>query len=789
MTEASTKSVAPNAADTAGATIDPKSPSTTSTIDGAEDQVSDQDGATSDEAWEAIADPEADVSTDEDNPFAERFVKPGPFEVSPDGARLAYLLTGADGQTGLWISPADGGDAVSVEVPFVPIEDVDPDTGRVLRGPQWSPDGRLVAVTGTHPDDVHRTSIWLVPIAGFAPVAEAGTAGESGEAGEPDTLDGSLAAAAPVTDGMIAGNFEASAESVAHPAPEAPEASDDGLPVDAVAALEVDLETAPPNEIDSTTSAASAVAEPESEDASDSTPAFVLTEPQPLSDHATASDRTPRWSPDGMLIAFVRRLDGRDVIALASADGAAPVAAELLTWSAAHDREPSWSRDGLFLAFTRKLNDGPEHNDIVVFILATGEIKNLTGEKTPAIRHSLDWVPGRNLVAFVTRENDWLSIAVINSDNKAGWTVTREAGDKTEPRFSPKEARLVYLRSEGFATVCCERGLHASGAIAVDPGEGVANYPRWAAEKRVAYGFSAPQRPFGFLVQENVATDERTAVNIPGISLTSAESFRQPQPFEFEVGPEEQFSGLIYRTHGVSGNVPGIVYLPDGPLHTRRGEFLPEEQALASTAMAVLTPVIHGATGFGAAVENDLAELADSEIEIADVIEAGVALGNIADVDDRKLAVVGHGYGGALALLSAGARPGVYSAVAAVDPITDWSIELENAGAPWRNWVSRQYGMPLTERDRYALRSPETFAAVIDIPLILVSTGVSASRRIQLESFIAYLDEVGVTYELIEADGESIPAVLRKVGRRLANHFLEGRDGAQVVDNLRADLT
>ncbi len=810
MTEASTKSVAPNAADSAGATIDPNSSSAgTSTIDGAEDQASDRDGATPEEAWEVIADSAADGSADKDNPFAGAFIKPGPFEVSPDGARLAYLLTGADGQTGLWISPADGGDGVSVEIPFVPIEDVDPDTGRVLRGPQWSPDGRIVAVTGTHPDDRKRTSIWLVPIAGLDPATGAETSAESGEADATGTSVS--AAAAPATDSTVAGDFEATAESVVHPAPEAPDvsdvvaapeaseasdASDDGLPVDAVAALEVDpnatASTSTDDSIPAASSSESDGAESETEDRENldvSPPAFVLTEPQPLSDHATASDRTPRWSPDGMLIAFVRRFDGRDVIALASSDGAVPVAAELLTWSPGHDREPSWSRDGLFLAFTRKLNDGPEHNDIVVFILATGEIRNLTGEKTPAIRHSLDWVPGRNLVAFVTRENDWLSIAVINSDNKAGWTVTREAGDKTEPRFSPKEARLVYLRSEGFATVCCERGLHASGAVAVDPGEGVANYPCWVADKRVAYGFSAPQRPFGFLVQENVATEERTAVNIPGISLTSAESFRQPQPFEFEIGPEEQFSGLIYRTHGVSGNVPGIVYLPDGPLHTRRGEFLPEEQALASTAMAVLTPVIHGATGFGAAVENDLAELADSEIEIADVIEAGSALGNIADVDERKLAVVGHGYGGTLALLSAGARPGVYSAVAAVDPITDWSIELENADAPWRNWASQQYGMPLTERDRYALRSPETFAAVIDIPLILVSTGVSASRRIQLGSFIAYLDEVGVTYELIEADGESIPAVLRKVGRRLANHFLEGRDGAQVVDNLRADLT
>lgn len=779
MTEASTKPVTSNPASDAGAANGPDSPSVApSTVDGVEDQATVQDDATPEEAWDTLADLAAGTSTDENNPFAAPVPKPGPFEVSPDGTQLAYLLTGADGETRLWISPvdADGGDAVAVDLPFTPIEDVDPDTGRELRGPQWSPDGLTLALTGTHPEDAHRTSVWLVPIAPTAPAAQenAPVAAET---------DDALQARAASDEAGEAGAIVAATEPVANDAPvaasEAADVSDESLPVAVVVAP--DAETVPaPAETD--------VHVDVGEAAPESLQSF-LTEPQPLSDHATASDRTPRWSPDGMLIAFVRRLDGRDVIALASADGAMPVAAELLTWSDAHDREPSWSRDGLFLAFTRKLNDGPDYHDIVVFILATGEIKNLTAEKTPAIRHSLDWVPGRNLVAYVTRENDWLSIAVINSDNKAGWTVTREAGDKTDPRFAPNEARLVYLRSEGFATVCCERGLHASGAVAVDPGEGVAIYPRWVGEKRVAFGFSAPQRPFGFLVQENVATTERTSINVPGISLSAAQSFRQPQPFEFEAGPEEQFSGLLYRTHGVAGNVPGIVYMPDGPLQTRRGEFLPEEQALASTAMAVLTPVIHGATGFGAAVEGDLAELADSEIEVADVVEAGAALGRIADVDERKLAVAGNGYGGLLALLSAGARPGVFTAVAAIDPITDWSIELENADAPWRNWVSRQYGMPLTERDRYALRSPEMFAAVIDVPLILVSTGVSASRTLQLRNFTAYLDEMGVAYELIEAEGEPIPAVLRKVGRRLANHFLEGRDSAQVVGDLRADLT
>jgi dipeptidyl aminopeptidase/acylaminoacyl peptidase len=511
------------------------------------------------------------------------------------------------------------------------------------------------------------------------------------------------------------------------------------------------------------------------------------TGPYVLVNHDGA-DRSPRWSPDGEIIAMTSTIDGRDVIALTTAEGGDVAAIELLTWSRSNDREPVWSRDGKFLAFLRQRPEDNEFHDIYCFSLENGELLNLTSEKAPAIRHSLEWVPGRNLIAYVTRENEWLSISVINADNKAGWTVTRESGDKTEPRFAQDEARMVYVRTEGFTTVLCERSLHASSSIALDPGEGVVRYPRWLNGKRVAYGFSAPQRPFGFMVQENTAKSDRMAITPGGQPSIVGYQLRQPQPFEFEVGPEEMFSGMLYRTQGVSGKAPGIIYLPDGPLTTRRGEFQIEEQALASSALTVLTPVIHGASGFGSAIENDLRDFAHTELETSDIVEAGRALGREESVDTNSIALVGHGFGGALALVTAGARPGVYSTIVAIDPVTDWSIELSNAEVSWRNWVTDRFGMPLTHADHYALRTPATFSAVIDVPLTLVRTArASEARKVQMDLFTEDLDELGVAYQVLEAPDEPLAATLRRVSREVARLFLDGADGADVVSDLRAD--
>jgi dipeptidyl aminopeptidase/acylaminoacyl peptidase len=660
-----------------------------------------------------------------DRLFATRTFLPGPPEVSPDGAWMAYLLENEEGNLDLWLTPLDGGEPSKVDLPFSPIEDQDPDTGRISRGPQWSPDGAFIALTGLD-EDANTTSIWLVPT--------------------PDFARSVLTA-------------EAAAE------PETPtDAEAEPLVTEELVATDAEAVTGEPGEEPAVAEEATEAVEAEHE---------FPREPLKLLDHPF-SDRSPRWSPDGTKIAFIHQNSGRDVIALIDISEESDGIADILTWSGRNDAEPTWSRDGKFLAFTRKIPGSRDHADILVFIVATGEIKDLTGEKAPAIRHSLDWVPGRNLVGYVTLENEWLSISVINADNKAGWVVTRESGDKTDFRFAPTEPRLAYIRSEGFATVVAERGLHASGAVAIDPGEGVARYARWVAEKRIVYGFAAPQKPFGFLVQESLASAERTPLVQPASTTASVvgASLRHPLPFEYQAGPDEQFSGLVYRSQGQTGSVPGIVYVPDGPLQTRLGEFHAEEQALASTGISVLTPVIHGATGFGQSVANDLSDLADRELETSDLAEAGLAIIAGEDVDSKKLAIVGDGFGGALALLTAGARPGIYSAVVAIDPISDWRLEFAEATPLWRTWLVQQYGLPRTNPDRYALRTPSTFAAVIDVPVILVSTeGASEGRKQQFEQLTAYLDESGVTWERIDAPVEPLAQTLQRVSQRLNDLF------------------
>ena len=385
-------------------------------------------------------------------------VAPGPLEAAPNGERVAYILADAHGGAALWISPTDGAAPELLALPFALLpDDPAPPAGIATRGPQWSPDGALLAVVGMHPRG-DRSAIWLVPLS------------------------------------------------------------------------------------------------PRSDAA-----------PRLLVDHP-AEDFSPRWSPDGSRIAFVSRRDARQTIGLAPVAGGAAIE---LTNGARADREPVWAPDGSRIAFSRRSAERLDQAEICTLHLQTGEIRALT-TKSEARRHSPDWANGRGLIAYVSDESGDESIAVVNPDNNAAWTLTKESGWKADPRWSPKGNRIAYTRTEGFTTVACERGVHAAAATVLDPAESAAaaSSPRWLSDDRLIYNYSAPNLAPRLVVQNRTAGAERGALpsavpeETPDMGEGATRTRRQldPQPVTFLAGTTE-LTALLYRQIEGSGPTPAVIYL------------------------------------------------------------------------------------------------------------------------------------------------------------------------------------------------------------------------------------
>jgi hypothetical protein len=107
-------------------------------------------------------------------------------------------------------------------------------------------------------------------------------------------------------------------------------------------------------------------------------------------------------------------------------------------------------------------------------------------------------------------------------------------------------------------------------------------------------------------------------------------------------------------------------------------------------------------------------------------------------------------------------------AVAAIDPIVDWDVTLDEAEGATRAWYYENYGLPLAHAGRYALRTPSTFAGVIDAPTLLVDR---ADDQVHLPLLRSLLDGLERPYWFESATGESVWAGYARAATFLTKAF------------------
>jgi Tol biopolymer transport system component len=107
-----------------------------------------------------------------------------------------------------------------------------------------------------------------------------------------------------------------------------------------------------------------------------------------LGNYADLGDiATPRWSPDGKMVAYTRR-DGLNQERIISVKFAVPVDNYFTLTSTQRDSEPAWSPDSQWIVFTSRRDNNPE----IYVMRATGPSQtNLTGN--PAIDIEPAWQP------------------------------------------------------------------------------------------------------------------------------------------------------------------------------------------------------------------------------------------------------------------------------------------------------------------------------------------------------------------------------------------------------------
>jgi hypothetical protein len=154
---------------------------------------------------------------------------------------------------------------------------------------------------------------------------------------------------------------------------------------------------------------------------------------QLLETRTTESD--PKWSPDGLQIAFSAVVAGRSGVYIMNADGSDVRAVPLIPLWYEYEVSP----DGREIVFAQQFNNGYE-------IVRANDDGTNRRRLTSNTHHdgSPTWSPDGTTIAFVSAQGGNYDIYVMNADGSNVRRLTTEEGSDSFPTWSPDGTQIAF---------------------------------------------------------------------------------------------------------------------------------------------------------------------------------------------------------------------------------------------------------------------------------------------------------------------------------------------------------
>ena len=522
------------------------------------------------------------------------------------------------------------------------------------------------------------------------------------------------------------------------------------------------------------------------------------------------SDGSPRWSPDGMSIAFTSDRDGTAQLYLLSLAGGE---AEKLT-----DRKEAvaafrWSPDGRRIALLmnepktdsqqarekdkddgRVVDKDDRHARVWIVDVSTRALKQVTSSRWQI--RQIEWMPGRDrLVAIATSRPE------VDQWTERFYTINVDVGDFVEiaaPRgplggfaLSPDGMTLAYIGARVDGPDSHDLYLQP---VAGSPPQNVTaatvdrplSQPRWVGNDSVAVtvargfrseiafidrrgrptviaGIDVNPSAFARSGSGTVAFAGETATRAPELWVKSPNARARPVTTFNEkwssipvVGPEfvrytstdgvEIEAALLKPSATSHERWPLVVLVHGGPTGRWTDSFEPWGQLLVARGYAVLYPNIRGSTGYGHAFV--AANRADwGGGDFKDVMAGVDAMIARGVADPGRLGIGGWSYGGYIAAWAVTQTTRFKAAVSGA-PVIDMASEFgtEN-GSAYDEWF---YGTPYEKLDGFIKASPMTYVKQVKTPTLLLQGEDDTTDPIgQSQQFYRGLKRYNVETELV----------------------------------------
>jgi dipeptidyl aminopeptidase/acylaminoacyl peptidase len=409
------------------------------------------------------------------------------------------------------------------------------------------------------------------------------------------------------------------------------------------------------------------------------------------------------WSPAGDRLAFTSDRGDHSFIAIYSSDSE-PI--RYLAPATARDLSPRWSPDGRRVAFVRLPGQGgpprpqleltPRPWALWVADAATGaghEVwrspSTLHGSyPTSAGETNLAWAAGDRLV-FTADLDNWPHLYSVPAVGGAPLLLTPGAFMAEFVAAAPDGRSIVYSANAGADSNDGDRrhlfrvATDRAGSTALTQGDGLEWTPVVTGDgETVVYIAAGAQRPPLVAVlalaggKPQLLGADRIPVAFPQAALVV------PRKIVFKAADGTVVHGQLFARPGLAGKRPGIVFVHGGPPRQMllgwhyRGYYsnaYAVNQYLASRGFVVLSVNYRLGIGYGHDFHHPPHAGSAGAAEYQDVLAGGRWLAAQLEVDAAKVGIWGGSYGGYLTALALARNSDVFAAGVDFHGVHDWT--------------------------------------------------------------------------------------------------------------------
>lgn len=413
-----------------------------------------------------------------------------------------------------------------------------------------------------------------------------------------------------------------------------------------------------------------------------------------------------QYAPDGSKIAFtVNRNDHTFIGVYTSAD-------QPIRWMApsyTHDTSPRWSPDGTRIAFIRMPGSGGAPDSVLVrrhrpWEIWIADVKSANASKIwkapTTLRGSvpsthggtnLHWGAGER-IAFLSYQDGWPHLYSISSIGGAPVLLTPGDYMAEHIRMSPDGKWLIFSANTGPDKLDLDRrhvvrvAIDKPGVEVITPGSGLEWMPVMTGDGNTlaCISASATRPPLPAVWNVNTKSSLKLIGTVP--ATFPERSLVTPKKVTFKAADGVLVHADLFEPAGVSTSAkkPAIVYVHGGPprqmlLGWHYSDYYSNayaaNQYLASLGFIVLSVNYRLGIGYGFDFHQPNKGGAQGASEYLDIKAAGEWLAAQPSVDPSRIGIYGGSYGGYLTAMALAHDSKLFAAGVDIHGVHDWTTE------------------------------------------------------------------------------------------------------------------